>query len=212
MSPRMGVARIIAAAVGGVLSSGCSWAFMTKPPEVVSAPNYPIDCTTSRAAPILDTVCLGYFILNGAVLAAQPDCASAGFGQSCVSQETKTGGIVLSAGLGLLCAISAASGYGYASQCEQKKDLNALCIGGDQGACRQLRPGWLPAAPAAMPPPQAPGVGGCGKDTDCKGDRICSSGVCVSPSKPRPAAPPAPRCERDSDCDRGICFEGVCRE
>ncbi|MDP1823191.1 MAG: hypothetical protein Q8L48_08120 [Archangium sp.] len=31
--------------------------------------------------------------------------------------------------------------------------------------------------------------GGCVKDTDCKGDRICEAGVCVSPGPP-PAPPP----------------------
>ncbi|MFO0598699.1 MAG: hypothetical protein U0228_25560 [Myxococcaceae bacterium] len=40
---------------------------------------------------------------------------------------------------------------------------------------------------------QAPG---CSKDTDCKGDRICEAGVCVSPSGVSPApvveAPPPP--------------------
>lgn len=34
------------------------------------------------------------------------------------------------------------------------------------------------------PPPETPttsGAGGCTKDTDCKGDRICESGRCVKP-------------------------------
>ena len=33
-------------------------------------------------------------------------------------------------------------------------------------------------------------AGGCEKDTDCKGDRICEASVCVDPS-PKAAAPPA---------------------
>jgi hypothetical protein len=33
-----------------------------------------------------------------------------------------------------------------------------------------------PAQPAAPPP------AGCGKDTDCKGDRICQAGVCTDPA------------------------------
>jgi hypothetical protein len=40
-----------------------------------------------------------------------------------------------------------------------------------------------PAAPAAAPP----AVGGCVKDVECKGDRICVEGRCVAPA---PAAPP----------------------
>lgn len=32
-----------------------------------------------------------------------------------------------------------------------------------------------------VPPPAAPCFTGCGKDTDCKGDRICVKGECVDP-------------------------------
>jgi len=194
--------------------SGCSWAFMTKPPEVVAAPNYPLDCTTSRAAPVLDTICVGYFIANGIYLAAVPDCASAGFGERCASSSTKTGGMLLSAGLGLLCGFSAASGYGFAARCEQKKDLNALCISGDQQACRTLRPGWAPSGAVNAVPAPPDVARGCSKDTDCKGDRICVSGACVSPppAAPNPAQPKAPACEEDSDCAEGICFDGACRK
>jgi hypothetical protein len=160
---------------------------MTKPPDVVAAPNYPIDCTTSRGAPVLDTVCLGYFVINGIYLATVKDCAQASFGDTCYSSSTKTGGILLSAGLGLLCALSASSGYGSASRCENIKDLNALCITGDQTACQRLRPGWAPPAvgapfyptPSLQSPVPTEQARGCSKDTDCKGDRICVSGNCV---------------------------------
>jgi TolB protein len=39
----------------------------------------------------------------------------------------------------------------------------------------------------AAAPPAGPGTtsGGCTKDTDCKGDRICEKGACVSPSSAR---------------------------
>ena len=37
-----------------------------------------------------------------------------------------------------------------------------------------------PSAPAAAPA-AASGFAGCGKDTDCKGDRICERGTCVNP-------------------------------
>jgi hypothetical protein len=204
----------ISAVLACVFSSGCSWAFMTKPPEVVSAPNYPIDCTTSRAAPVVDTLCLSYFVINSVYLASVADCATASFGQTCYSQSTKTGGILLSAGLGLLCGLSAASGYASAARCEEKKDLNALCITGDVRACQRLRPGWVPAASGpsfgTMPPPPDTS-GGCTKDTDCKGDRICVSGACVSP-RPTPPKSKALECEKDSDCSAGICFDGVCRQ
>ncbi len=38
-----------------------------------------------------------------------------------------------------------------------------------------------------------PAEAGCDKDTDCKGDRICEAGACVSPPQtPAPAATPTP--------------------
>jgi hypothetical protein len=39
-------------------------------------------------------------------------------------------------------------------------------------------PGAEPPVPVA---PAAPCLAGCGKDTDCKGDRICVKGECVDP-------------------------------
>lgn len=38
-------------------------------------------------------------------------------------------------------------------------------------------------------------AGGCTKDTDCKGDRICEAGVCVSPAQPPPSPTAAPPLE-----------------
>jgi len=182
-------------------SSGCSWAFMTKAPDVVAVPNYPVDCTTSRAAPILDTICSAYFVANGIYLATVTSCENASPGETCFSSGTKAGGIVLSAGLAVLCGFAAGSGYDRAARCQQVKELNAGCITGDARACQQLRPGWVPApvtppAPvpgviAPFPPPTgpskvpdtAPSPAGCTKDTDCKGDRVCDLGRCAEPTK-----------------------------
>lgn len=48
-------------------------------------------------------------------------------------------------------------------------------------------PAVPPPAPAAAPPeasatPATPCLTGCGKDTDCKGDRICVKGACQDPA------------------------------
>lgn len=49
----------------------------------------------------------------------------------------------------------------------------------------------------------APAHAGCENDTECKGDRICSEGVCTSP-------PPA-SCSTDVDCSGDkICMDGGC--
>jgi hypothetical protein len=181
---------------------------MNKAREPVVAPNYPVDCTSSRAAPVLDTICAGYFIANAAVLAGKKTCDDGTAAFDCVSSGTKSGGMLLSAGLAVLCAVSAGSGYGNASKCEQVKDLNALCITGDEPSCRKLNPAWVPmvrapAAPSPAPAAAEPGAAapaakapaappGCSRDTDCKGDRICVGGACENPPpKGAPAAVPA---------------------
>lgn len=181
---------LIAAALS---MTGCSWIFMTKPPDSVAVPHLPVDCTTSRAAPVLDTICSGYFVVNGIVLLAVKDCANASFGENCANSSTKTGGALLSAGLAVVCGVSAASGYGNAARCEQIKDSNLMCMSGDVSACRRLKADWTPPGgwqPIGSFPPQAPAgpeppvpVPGCARDTDCKGDRICEQGVCVAPKR-----------------------------
>jgi len=176
---------------------------MQRAPEPVVTPSYPVDCTTSVAAPVLDTICAGYFVLNGLVLAGAKSCDSASFGESCVESSTKTSGVLLSAGLAALCAVSASSGYGSSSKCGAVKTQNALCITGDEAACRRLNSSWTPpmkvpagaavlpsAPPAAAPlePTASPAAAttGCSKDVECKGSRICERGSCVEPAT-RPA-------------------------
>jgi hypothetical protein len=142
-------ASCLVAAVFALSGSGCSWAFVQKAPDPVMAPTYPISCTDSKAAPVLDTICAGYFVANGLVWAGSDDEANKGTG------------VAVSAGFLALCALSAMHGYGATSRCEQVKSLNAMCITGDEAACRSLRPGWtppqrLPAAPAIPAPAPAP--------------------------------------------------------
>jgi hypothetical protein len=182
-------------------ASGCSWAFMTRPPEVVAAPNYPLDCTSSRAAPVLDTICAAYFAVNGLVLAGAKTCDGAGFLEPCMDSGTKNGAIMVDVALIALCAISASNGYGYATRCGVLKDTNALCITGNEAACRQLNSTWsppmkYPATFPAQPPTAVPPVqptqdaAGCSKDLDCKGSRICERGACAEPAAPRAPASP----------------------
>ena len=49
-------ASCLALAVFALSGSGCSWAFVQKAPEPVMTPNYPVSCTDSKAAPVLDTI------------------------------------------------------------------------------------------------------------------------------------------------------------
>jgi hypothetical protein len=50
---------------------------------------------------------------------------------------------------------------------------------------------------------------GCKKDTDCKGDRICENGTCVTPGAP--SQPAESGCSTDQDCRADqYCETGVC--
>jgi hypothetical protein len=191
--------RLLVLALSSWLLTGCSWLFMSKPPANVSTPNYPIDCSTTIAPPVLDSLCAGYFVLNGVVLAGLKDCASASYGESCAASNTKTGGILLSAGLAVLCGVSAGAGFGDASRCQSLKEQNALCMSGVTSACQKLNQGWAPhplptpqgPPPPAWSPPEPPlpapdPARGCAKDTDCKGDRVCNKGECTEPRPPLP--------------------------
>ncbi len=159
---------------------GCSWIFMTKAPDPVVAPNYPIDCTSSNAAPILDTICSAYFVANGIYLLAVPDCSHASIGESCIDGGTKYAGAALSAGLAVVCGISAGAGYPSSTRCQQVKDLNALCITGDMRACQALRPGWTPPSGAPPFPGVAPPPG-----------TVPPPGLQPAPPPVQPPAPPA---------------------
>lgn len=63
-------------------------------------------------------------------------------------------------------------------------------------------------------------AGGCQKDTDCKGDRVCQSGACVSPAAApapgptptaEPTAPSTAGCQTDADCpSTHQCMSGAC--
>jgi hypothetical protein len=187
-----------------VSTSGCSFAFMTRAPEPVPAPNYPVDCTSSTAAPVLDTICAAYFVANTAYISTIPDCNSAGYGNDCV--EEKGTGMALNVGLAALCLAGAVSGYGKAARCQAVKNQNALCITGNREACGALNPTWRPqmqqqpapaswlpaappvappAAPAAAPAPEQrpdglPHGANCTATWQCATGLACSAGRCVA--------------------------------
>jgi uncharacterized protein len=69
-----------------------------------------------------------------------------------------------------------------------EREITALLAGARDGTKDEKRPPATaptpppPAtAPAPPPPPPPPAPAGCGKDTDCKGDRVCVKGECVAP-------------------------------
>lgn len=73
------------------------------------------------------------------------------------------------------------------------------------------------APPVAAPPPQAaatqrPDVrGGCASDAECKGNRVCKAGQCVTPVPTAAAALSSGGCASDAECKGGrVCTHGQC--
>lgn len=150
-----GVALSVIAALS-TATSGCSWMFMQRAPQPVLAPNYPVECSSSRAAPVLDSICAGYFVANTIALASvDDDCDPSSFGCDDF-RSAKTSAMLVGAGVAGLCALSAASGFKNANRCGSVKQLNAACITGNEQACFALSPRWTPrvrGAPAWGEPP-----------------------------------------------------------
>jgi hypothetical protein len=195
------VARAALLAFAAQAATGCSWIFMERAPDPVVAPDYPVQCTSSRVAPIVDSLYAGSMAVGAVVFAAMPTCggsASTSAGttpDSCVHSGTTLAAAALYAGAAAVYAVAANQGFKSAGRCEDLKGLNALCITGHEDACVKLDPAWTPARRPApqgwQPVPAAPGVPGvdvpvpaapgCTRDLDCKGARVCERGVCVEP-------------------------------
>jgi hypothetical protein len=76
----------------------------------------------------------------------------------------------------LAAVLCAATACGYSEDALQAKVLENEMLQKDLRACAQARDG---ANGSTAPSDQT--LPGCGKDTDCKGDRICKDGRCTSP-------------------------------
>jgi hypothetical protein len=151
-------------------SSGCSILFMRRPPEEVR-PGVPVECTSSRVAPGLDTAVVGETVVTGSWLALMMStCTDQYGGGSCTTRRDRATVLAVTAGIAAVYGLSAISGYSSASRCSHMKTLSQ-CLVGNERACWKLPPGerppgsappprWQPRdrapAPAWAPPPSAP--------------------------------------------------------
>jgi hypothetical protein len=158
-------------------TSACSWATMARPPPTPIEPVPPVACTTSRLAPALDTV--------GAVFLGVPGAITTGYGiatpvcsgfcllepESASAKGTIIAVGLILIGLGTMEAISAATGYSWASDCEGLQETQLACVSGVEASCARLR----------TPPPReggkAPGEV-CAEDVECRRDDACFRGRC----------------------------------
>ncbi len=132
---RIGVASMLSAIMSS--GTGCSWLYIKKAPQPVAEPNQPVDCTSSRAAPVADTLYAATFASAGV---ASFYGASKCSGGRCYYYEL---GAVASS-IAVTLAVSAAMGFQQASRCDDVKALNALCISGEEASCRKLNGTWVP--------------------------------------------------------------------
>jgi len=174
----------------GLGCQGCSYLFMDKVPARHEKMHpMRVDCTSSDAAPITDVVLGSLWGVSalGAVSIAR-DAESSPYTDSGAYERIA----LFYAGLAVLEIASAVSGFSYADECEEAKVQAVERWDRDRHRreARQLRMIVNP-----------PNPGGCSVDTQCKGDRVCDAGRCVSPAEPAlrateptpvPAAPPPP--------------------
>ncbi len=172
--------------------TGCSLIGMTRPPPPPVADSPPVTCTTSRLAPALDTagaVLLGVPGLVTTVYGiATPACSGSGWDCLLQPRSGSDKAAIIAVGLsvlgvGVLQAVSAANGYGWASRCEDLREAQLACLSGVEPSCAMLR--------AVPPPPDAGKATGerCEADAECRKEDACVSGRC---QRRAPAPPPAP--------------------
>lgn len=133
------------------------------------------DCPSTRVAPVTDVAFTALWGLS-AISASSDDPDTA-------ANDKNVG---LARTFGVFAGVAAASAvYGFivTSKCESAKEQLAVRI----LKTHEERLALEQARDAA-----AKGPALCSRDVDCKGDRICASGVCVEPPPAVPAAPQSP--------------------
>jgi len=132
-----------AGVLGLILScSGCSFLFVRGKPANVEAlpPSEPVECTTSKASPILDTVFAGLEVARTGYAVSRSDSDYHG------AQLTRGADIGLGLGFVALFASSAIYGYVKTGSCADAKEQH------ERASQPYLVPVAPPPPPAAAPP------------------------------------------------------------
>jgi hypothetical protein len=145
------------------MTSGCSWIFVQPLREDRGRGEY-IDCTTNRAAPVLDTIFTLTNIASVIYVAGQNNVTN------------KPSAVTLGLSVAALWALSAGYGYSHTSECEDAQERG----GGSHYPPPHVRPRpqyypqpppqvYVPppaGAPPADSPPPAPGAAPQQQDND----------------------------------------------
>jgi hypothetical protein len=119
---------VVALSLVLTFGSGCSPIFMIRPPKT----DEPIDCTTSVAAPVLDTIVGAAFAAPVILDAARSTCKNCRWETSDKIMIIMNGSFVVASGL------AAFLGYRNASHCSKMKSQYTLCLNGDEPSCKAL--------------------------------------------------------------------------
>lgn len=129
---------------------GCSWLLVQEPSRGRVRYHSPRECTSSVAAPIIDTVGATLFGVSGAILVyegAQPTASFVDPGRAMIAVG------LVAVGVGAAFAGSAAHGYSTTAECRQLKEGQLSCTSGVEDACGSLRAG-KPYIKPTEPEPQ----------------------------------------------------------
>src|SRR6185312_5486873 len=142
--PQLTRASLLALFLAAIVpSSGCSYLFVTPPHETYGG--HVANCTTNRAAPVIDTIFVGTNVISALYVAGEDNVTNKG------------SSVALGLGVAALWLSSAIYGYYNTSQCEELRSQEAS--GPYYPPPRPVRrPAWQqqPPPPAYAPPPAAP--------------------------------------------------------
>jgi len=147
---RGGGVTVLAAAL--LSCTSCSWILVKQPPLVPIASPLPTGCTSSVAAPVVDTNIAALFgalgiVSFGAFLGVSPGCHSL---QDCDTAVLASAGIAAaSMALATTYGLSAAYGFSSTESCRDLREAQVSCLTGVEAACRFLKGGTgeLPPGP-----------------------------------------------------------------
>jgi len=156
--------------------TGCSWLLVTKPPEPPLPASPPLECTTSVASPVMDTVAAGLLAGLGVatIVAASPQAIGTPCTDYCGLFRGLTAGIAVGGAVLVAAAVPLAfsAGYGYAttSDCRQLKEAQLACVSGVEASCAPLR---------GSPSRQGGAAGEtCVEGVECREGNTCFQGHC----------------------------------
>ena len=133
-----------------LLSTGCSWITVQKPPPLPVEPAPPVACTASNGPPVFDTVLAVLSGLGGVAVIVAAASTSDLQQKGAVTAEIAGGAAAVA--VGGLFAVSAASGYSSTAQCRDLQQSQAACLTGVETACRSLRLEPAPPSPVVPTP------------------------------------------------------------